>query len=221
MLPDGCVDVIWQQGRGAFLAGPDTGPVREEIAAGAVLVGIRFRPGAGGPALGVPLAEVRDQRVDLAEIRPSLAELLPPDLDPALATGSVLRLAQQLSSAMEEDAMVSRAAGLMARPQVRVESLAGQLGVSPRQLRRRFESAVGYGPKTLQRVLRFQSFLAAVSRAGESVNLADLALACGYWDQAHLTHECSDLAGLTPAQLALRASTTGSAPVGRSDRLSR
>ncbi len=46
------------------------------------------------------------------------------------------------------------------------------LGVSERQLRRRFEDAVGYGPKTLARVLRFQRFLALASGGGELARLA-------------------------------------------------
>ena len=41
-----------------------------------------------------------------------------------------------------------------------MDELGAALGVSERQLRRRFADAVGYGPKTLARVLRFQRFLA-------------------------------------------------------------
>src|SRR5215472_15158114 len=68
VLPDGCTDLIWEQGRGAFVAGPDTGPVPTSIAAGRVIVGVRFRPSAGGTALGVPLSELRDQRVDRSDL---------------------------------------------------------------------------------------------------------------------------------------------------------
>lgn len=209
VLPDGRVDVIWQLHRGAFLAGPDTGPVHERIPPDTVLVAVRFRPGAGGPALGVPLAEIRDLRVDLVELRPDLAELLPQDLPPELASSRILDLTQRVCSQMEEDAMVIKAALLVTQAGVRVEALAGELGVSPRQLRRRFDAAVGYGPKTLQRVLRFQSLLTSLSRPGELPGLADLALRCGYWDQAHMSRECAGLAGLTPAQLALRARGSG------------
>ena len=56
---------------------------------------------------------------------------------------------------------LARAAALgLARPGARVADLAVALGLSERQLRRRFVDAVGYGPKTLARVLRFQRFLA-------------------------------------------------------------
>jgi AraC-like DNA-binding protein len=73
-----------------------------------------------------------------------------------------------------------------------------QLGIGDRQLRRRFLDAVGYGPKTLERILRFQRFLRL---AGADPDLARLAVEAGYADQAHLTRECTRLAGLPPAQL--------------------
>jgi len=81
VLPDGCTDLIWEQGRGAFVAGPDTGPVPTTITAGTVVLGVRFRPSAGGAALGIPLSELRDRRVDLADLRPDQAGRLPATLD--------------------------------------------------------------------------------------------------------------------------------------------
>ena len=53
---------------------------------------------------------------------------------------------------------LDRAAALAMARRARAD-LALALGVSERQLRRRFLDAVGYGPKTLARVLRFQRFL--------------------------------------------------------------
>ena len=74
------------------------------------------------------------------------------------------------------------------------------LGLSERQLRRRFADAVGYGPKTLARVLRFQRFLELA--AANHDDLAGLAFAAGYADQAHLTRECRRrVVGRTPSDL--------------------
>ena len=63
ILPDGCSDLIWEQGVGSYVAGPDTGPTRTPARPGTVFVGVRFRPAAGGQVLGLPLSELRDQRV--------------------------------------------------------------------------------------------------------------------------------------------------------------
>src|SRR3546814_8539109 len=72
-----------------------------------------------------------------------------------------------------------------------------RLDMSERSLRRRCREAFGYGPKTLDRVLRFQRFLALARAPGER-RLAGLAQDAGYADQAHITREGRRLSGLSP-----------------------
>jgi AraC-like DNA-binding protein len=206
VLPDACSDLIWEPGRGAYVAGPDTGPVRTVMKAGTVVVGVRFRPSAGGPALGVPLSELRDQRVDLSDLRRRDASRLPGTLDPDTAATRALELAAALVTDGDPDPAATRAAVLLADPRARAEDVAAEIGLSMRQLRRRCHAVVGYGPKTLQRVLRFRRFVARIDAglpSGQDAHdLAALAARAGYADQAHLTRECRALAGLTPAALA-------------------
>ena len=214
VLPDACTDLIWEPGRGAFVAGPDTGPVRTVMKAGTLIVGIRFRPSAGGPALGVPLSELRDQRVDLEDLRRRDARRLPGSLDPGTAAIRALDLAAALVADVDPDPAATRAAVLLADPRARAEDVAADVGQSMRQLRRRCHTVVGYGPKTLQRVLRFRRFVARLDAGPPSGqrahDLAALAAQAGYADQAHLTRECRALAGLTPAALArLRGPAVG------------
>ena len=208
VLPDGCTDLVWEQGRGAFVAGPDTGPVPTTMTAGTVILGVRFRPSAGGPALGLPLSELRDQRVDLADLRPADARRLPGTLDPDTAMARALDVTATLVTGGAPDAAVTRAARLLYDPQARAEDVAAEVGLSLRQLRRRCHAAVGYGPKTLQRVLRFRRFVSRIDagpnaqKSPEVLDLAAIAADAGYADQAHLTRECGRLSGLTPAALA-------------------
>jgi AraC-like DNA-binding protein len=214
VLPDGCADLIWQSGRGAYVAGPDTGPAPAHLPAGTVVVGARFRPGAGGPALGLPLAELRDQRVDLAAFLPAFGRQLPADLPAELALDMVTRLIAELVTTGPPDRAVLHGARLLADPGLlaagpgSVGGLSDTLGLSERQLRRRFDAAVGYGPKTLHRVLRFRRALARLTETGPAANLADLAIEAGYADQAHLTRETTRLAGRPPATLARTLSRT-------------
>ncbi|HEU5431885.1 MAG TPA: helix-turn-helix domain-containing protein, partial [Thermomicrobiales bacterium] len=87
-----------------------------------------------------------------------------------------------------------------------LDELARQCGISERQLRRRFESSVGYGPKMLQRILRLQRLLWLASGSdGERLGLAGLAIAAGYADQPHMTRETVALTGATPGQLLVDA----------------
>jgi AraC-like DNA-binding protein len=202
VLPDACSDLIWEQGVGAYVAGPDTGPAGTETRPGTVFVGVRFRPAAGGQVLGVPLSELRDRRVPLADLRRDIARGLPATLSPVAAAVAVLDATGALLAGSRPDAAISTAASLLRDPAARAEDVAARVGLSDRQFRRRSHAAIGYGPKTLQRILRFQRFVRALDAAAGPPDLAALAAVTGYADQPHLTRECTALSGLTPAALA-------------------
>ena len=210
VLPDACSDLIWEQGVGAYVAGPDTGPARPMIKAGKVIVGVRFRPSAGGQVLKTPLSEIANQRVPLADLLPAAARRLPPALDPEEAADRVLAITGALVVDGTPDPAMARAAVLLRDPAARAEAVAAEVGLSERQFRRRSQAAAGDGPKTLQRVLRFHRFVCLLDAAPgprplappAPPDLAALAARVGYADQAHLTRECSALSGLTPARLA-------------------
>jgi AraC-like DNA-binding protein len=205
VLPDGCSDLIWEEGKGAYVAGPDTRPVRTRTVPGTVIVGARFRPAAGGQVLGLPLSELRDQRVPLSDLLPAQAgtqaRTLSAALPPGLAAVKLPDLAGRLVADSTADHVLSRAATMLADPKARTEDIARELGLSDRQFRRRSHAAAGYGPKTLQRVLRFQRFVRLLDAAAELPDLAAVAVRAGYADQSHLTRDCKALAGLSPAAL--------------------
>lgn len=206
ILPDGCVDMIWD-GRAVFVAGPDTGPVLlDRDGAPASYAGIRFRPGAAPVVLGLPASALRDQRVPLEAIWGAReTQRLTDRLSRAASTsGASEQLASALVAKLDAavDPLVARAVHAIATtPALRISGLAERLGVTDRTLHRRVLSSVGYGPKVLQRVARFRRFLASAHRHAD-IGLAGLASRAGYADQAHLTRECKALAGLTPLQLA-------------------
>ncbi|MBI5105949.1 MAG: AraC family transcriptional regulator, partial [Solirubrobacterales bacterium] len=92
-----------------------------------------------------------------------------------------------------------------------VEELARDAALSERQLRRRFDDAVGFGPRTLRRVLRLQHFLRLAERA-PGATLARLAADAGFADQAHLARDCRDLAGAPPSVLLGRGARAAGEP---------
>ena len=201
VLPDGCVDLVWRGG-GLWTAGPDTHAVMSPLIQGETIVGIRMRPGAGGALLGLPASEMRDDRVPVTllwaagdELSERLADAGEPSQQRHLLEQALLR---RRADAAPPDALVAHALALLGRSGTRVAELSRQLAISERQLLRRFHSAVGYGPKMADRVLRFQRF---VERAPDGDGLARVAADLGYSDQAHLTRECVDLSGLPPTQL--------------------
>jgi methylphosphotriester-DNA--protein-cysteine methyltransferase len=205
VLPDGSIDLVWREGHAPILAGPDTGPVPSDRPPGSTMVGVSFRPGAAPAMLGIPADELRDRRVPLAEVWGG-AERLEQGLDDGRAPSARMRLIEEalrrrLKRAERPDRLVVEAVARLRAPGPRrVGALGDELGISERHLRRRFNAAVGYGPKTLARVLRFQRML-ALARRGTSRDLGQLAVDSGYADQAHMTAECTRLAGAPPARL--------------------
>jgi transcriptional regulator GlxA family with amidase domain len=100
------------------------------------------------------------------------------------------------------DTAVTRAIGMMRRhPDRLVSSLAVPVELSERQLRRRFETAVGYGPKRFGRILRFQRLLDLIHTRGARIRWAELAVDAHYADQPHMINECLALAGMSPTAL--------------------
>ena len=205
VLPDGCIDIIWTQGEGAVVVGANTTAFVVALPAGTHVVGVRMRPGAAPPLLGLDGAALRDGQAPLHELWGDdgrlLEELLQdsPDRPGALLAA----IAPRAAAARAPDPLVQAAVARLGRDALAVGELAGRLFVSERQLRRRVGSAVGYGPKRLARVLRLERALAA-ARGGEE--LARVAAGAGYADQAHFAGDCRELAGVPPtALLASRA----------------
>lgn len=201
VVPDACVDLIWGDD-GPFVAGPDTGPIPATIGTGEILIGVRFRPGAVGAFFGVPLADLLDSRVPLADLpggHAFIRELTDGPIDTAQARLQALRAAVQ-RRLLDPDcghagqdldpAAPAIAEGL--RQGKAVSEVAWSLGFSERQLRRRSVAAFGYSPKTLQRIVRFQHAL-RLARAG--LPLAQVAATAGYTDQAHMANDVRRLSG--------------------------
>ncbi|MFC0433127.1 helix-turn-helix transcriptional regulator [Kutzneria buriramensis] len=200
ILPDGCLDLIWSDGR-LIVAGPDTIAHEMTSPAGRVYAGLRFMPGTGPSVLGVPAHELRDSRVRLDEIWPQrLVDQLTARV--GAAPNRAAALVDIARSRIEVDPVTAAVVtGLRAgRP---VAMVADEVGLSERQLLRRSLAAFGYGPKTLARVLRVERALAL---ATHGVPAADIAARVGCADQAHLSREVKALTGvpLTKFRISVR-----------------
>src|SRR4051794_3471319 len=199
VLPDGCADIVWVDGR-LVVAGPATKPVVAGIEPGSLVAGVRFGPGAAGAALGVSARGLRDRTVELEALWGRPAAQLAERLAQAPSAARQLlaaALAPRLREAAEPPRLVAPAAEALGGG-VTVAAAGRVVALGERQLRRRFHEVVGYGPKTLQRVLRLRRFL---DLADSGADLARAAVEAGYSDQPHLSRECAELAGLTPAAL--------------------
>ena len=146
LIPDGCMDLLWIEGRGVVLCGPDTRAWSFELPPGTPVVGVRFRPGAGPAVFHVDAIELRDERVALDDLLGHrLARVLDQRLgeaaDPIARLGVLEQLVRQRTAAEPPDDTVELAALVASDPGYGVDGLAAATGVSTRQLRRRFDRA--------------------------------------------------------------------------------
>ena len=186
VVPDGCGDVlVFADGR-AQVVGLADEAVLVPLDAGTWIRGVRIRPEAVAPAFGVTASELRNQTVDAADVVGARRSR-------ALVTDAMVDAWIQ---SIEPDARVARAVRLLEADTVDATAVA--LGLSARQLHRTFDVNVGVGPKSFQRVRRFQRFL---QRAETGASLASAAADAGYSDQAHMSRDVRGLSGVTPSRL--------------------
>lgn len=164
--------------------------------------GLRLAPADAG-LLGLRAAELRDRILPLADCAPWLARQLA-DFAAALAEGRrtpadvwpVLAAAPPVLPAAD----VQQAARLLQQAPWRTAALAAHVGYSRRHFNRRFQAQLGCTPAEFRRLARFGRAVAQLS-AAPAAQGAELAVAAGYYDQAHWIRECKRYCGMTPSAL--------------------
>jgi AraC-like DNA-binding protein len=170
-------------------------------------VELRLTPLGAHMLLGIPMEELTCRVVDLdALLGREAGELIERMHETGTWAGSFdvmdAWLLRRLADAERPDPAVEHAFGRLVRSRggVPVAELARETGWSRRHLAARFRTEVGLTPKVFGRILRFRRAAAELaSPAGRS--LAEIALDCGYYDQAHLNRDFREFSGRTPTEL--------------------
>lgn len=221
LMPDGCIELIVNLGDRfrerlddgsevvqplRFVAGQMTRPVYVTPMGSVRLFGVRFTPGGTVPLFDGPPAELTNRIVALDAVAWRLERELAERLDPThapdqLVNAAEIVLAEQLGRYKDRRGPIRAAVQrmMLLSGRVSIDRIADDLGISGRQLERRFVIEVGLGPKLLCRILRFQTVFQAVEH-GDS-RWADVAAGCGYYDQSHLIRDFRQFGGDTPASL--------------------
>lgn len=173
-------------------------------------IGIGLTPRGAFALSGVPMAELTGKAVDLGELIGARAGELVERLAYAPSWPARFDLLDELltrwiaAGPATADAVTIAWRRLWSTAgRTRISEVADELGLSRRRLEMRFAEQIGITPKLLARVLRFQHALRLICGA-EPVTLAQVAIRCGYADQAHLAREVRSLAGCSPTELAKR-----------------
>lgn len=204
--PDGCLSLVVRIGPGQALrtlfSGPRVTPLEVPLFGGDRFRGVRLRPWAAGPLLGVDPAAVRDRAGPLEELLPRMSARLM-GLESASQVIPALEelLLDRRTGATPIDPLVRAAAEALsrARGDRAIGDVARAVGLSARQLRRRFRAGTGLSPKEYARVRRLRT--AAEVRLRDGDPWSQLAARLGFADQAHLVREVGRMTGVPPTLL--------------------
>ncbi len=217
-LPDGSIDIIFNLGnmpmrfydtehrlhlyKSSVLCGPHSQYFSIDAAGEGKVVGIHIKPGGLRPFMRGSMNEVHNRLLPLDLVWGSLAIELHERL---LEQRQPLDMFRILDRSLP---------GLACSPLVRsreieyirmnllshnVHDLVEQQGMSHRWLNHKFKEEIGLTPKAMSRILRFQQALQLIHQ-GRAMDWAELALACGYYDQAHFCREFKAYSGITPGE---------------------
>ncbi len=216
-LPDGRTALVFRvidEGRRGdiSLAGPRTRALFKSSTGIARSVKLQFKPGWSAALLGVAASDLTDRIIPLQDLWGHLAsdlcgELLAarslPEMVTLLSRAIAVRTANERRHEPSSARLARRAVRLLEAGDTRVESVAEQLGVTARHLRRAFHEHIGVGPKEFARTVRLQRAVRMAETSagpgrGASVDWSRIATDAGYYDQAHLIADFRELLGLTP-----------------------
>ena len=204
ILPDGCADILFIARHGepidAQIVGVMTRPHVVPLTAGTSLLGVRFHPGMAGACLPCEVPTLNDRYVPIRSVCGSLAdELLSVFGKHSYLDGRISAIEDRLTC-LPTITQVQRAIGELVgrKGRLSVDDFAAIAGISERQLRRTCLKHSGLAPKQLARILRFRHAFSRL-RKGEN-DMVELALDCGYCDQAHMIREFRELAGISPVR---------------------
>jgi len=218
VLPDGCVEIVINLGDRfvrrddvgrverqprVLLVGPTTRHMSIAPTGSIRLIGIRFAPGGAFPFLSISPREVRDAAPALDDVAPpiesSVLEQIATASDGRAAAVLDAALGSRLASARrvtDRRVLASVRETYRAEIPFRVDALVALTGLGARQIERTFRETMGFGPKTLCRLVRFQRVVRAVE-VTEQPKWARIAAQYGYADQSHLARDFHEFAGTT------------------------
>jgi AraC-like DNA-binding protein len=164
------------------------------------IAAIRLKPAGARAVLGFAASEIAGRFIELDAVFPSARTLTDQlgsardDLARIRTLEAWLRRVVRTTPKRHVEAVV--AAIVQTGGRTSIDRIAAHIGLGVRQIERQFDDDVGLGPKTFARIVRLQAALRCI-REGRA--LSDVALACGYYDQAHMGRDFRQLAAMSPA----------------------
>jgi AraC-like DNA-binding protein len=194
-----------------WYSGLHQGPIDTEAPHGNALLGVAFTARGSFPWLGERMDGLSDRIIALADALGDGALRLRERLLNTPSLAARFRVVERWLLARLKPRMVVHPAVRWAVDRLEatggrlsIEDLATETGFTRKHLGNLFQQQVGLSPKALARVHRFRGAMEILNRANGQVPWAELAEACGFYDQSHLINEFRRFTGFSPVELARR-----------------
>lgn len=208
-VPDGCAEILinCKAFAGLFIIGITDKPTTVSLNGRMEYFGVRFMPGGIHAFFPLHLRDITNKIIPCRELWGNRWREFELALFSAASTPERINRAEAfltrrlLENNRDPDARLLSSLEKIYRQRGRIpveKSLSE--GMSPRQLRRFFDTYIGFSPKTFSRIVRFQSVLAAMRRDPQN-DWNSLCFDFGYYDQAHFIHEFKEFYGLPPTSV--------------------
>jgi AraC-like DNA-binding protein len=174
-----------------------------DTACQAQIMGVSFKQGGTFPFFTPPATELATVHVSLDALWRDVADQLHERLLGAPSILSRFRLIesylllQAVRPLIPHPAVAFALREFQRSPRHTIADVIDRTGFSNRRFIQLFSAEVGLTPKIFCRILRFREALQRLYQ-GEQIELADLALACGYYDQAHFSNDFKSFSGFSP-----------------------
>lgn len=208
VFPDGCVSLLYRRNKRLdlnllLLKGLSLETFQTEVFAGDIHWGIKFLPSASAKILRCDPKDIPTQAIFDDKFLPHLTFNLLNRLSKCNDFNESIKIFEEVLANLEIakseiDEKITQAVKLIeaANGEPKISEIAGVLGLSTRQLERRFKKSSGITPKQFSRICRLRA--TAINTLENNMNWANRAAEMGFTDQAHLIRELSALTGDSP-----------------------
>jgi AraC-like DNA-binding protein len=221
IVPDGCVEMIFEYGDSyrqyrsdgsffiqpkCFVFGQITEPLEIEATGETGIFAVRFHPEGFIPFATIPIIEMENRPVPLAELFGKDGIRLEKEVLSVQTTVERIEIIERFllerlisTKSIDNIAKASVAIIFELNGQLSVDQLSDQLKINRRQLERKFSSVIGLSPKQLSKIIRLQTTLKMIAN-NQFTSLTAIAYEGNYYDQAHFIKDFKEFTGMSPKQ---------------------
>lgn len=189
-----------------WASGLRTEPITIPSGNGSAMMVISFKKGMAAPFFPFPMAEIRDSVVDadlvwgsdFGDLRETLLETK--DIGQRFVMVEHFLLTK-FRSKLNLNPCVAFAVGEMTeRPdRLSIARMNEKIGYSQKHFAEMFRKQIGVTPKSYLKIMRFQKAVKTIDAAVQ-FDWGEIALDCGFYDQAHFINDFKHFSGFTPEQ---------------------